>query len=99
MNYNTSLNKRMFNGAKKYLLRCMINNNKPKVYLSYKQRLIMMVSSVKCSMGTPFKEADCLQVQIIRTKWNIRQESLSLENNNHVETCGTHRHKQDKGDG
>ena len=45
-------------------------------------------------MVMTFEGVDCLWAQIIRAKC---KESVSLESPNHVETCGTHRWKQDNG--
>ena len=56
-----------------------------------------MVSNVSSFIGAGFKGADFFKAKIIRAASNKCKESLSLEKANHIETLGTHRGEQVKG--
>ena len=57
----------------------------------------MIVSNVSSCIGTEFKGDYCFKAKIIRAASNKCKESLSLEKANHIETLGTHRGEQVKG--
>ena len=78
------LNEHRIKSAQKYLPKGMVNTKHVTVNLGCKHGH----DSVMCKacIGTTFEGSDCLQVHIIRAKCCKSEESVLLENYNHVET-------------